>query len=82
MGSGWWKLPDENAIPNLEIPLTLDIYKEELLAFTMARLIVDMTDVLNTLYDSYDERTDVNDFTIELVFKDYDRPERSLCRRK
>ena len=69
-GFGLVELPDENAIPNLEIPLTLDIYKEELLP---ARLIVDMTDVLNTLYDSYDERTDVNDFTIELVFKDYDR---------
>ncbi len=69
-GFGLVELPDENAIPNLEIPLILDIYKEEVLP---ARLIVDMTDVMNQLYDSYEERTDVNDFTIELVFKAYDQ---------
>lgn len=69
-GFGLVELPDENAILNLEIPLILDIYKEESLP---ARLIVDMTDVMNHLYESYDERTDVNDFTIELIFKGYDQ---------
>ena len=69
---GLVELPDEDAIGKLSIPVTMDIYKEEKLP---ARIIVDMTDALNNLYDAYDETTEVNDFTIELVFDGYNHVE-------
>ena len=65
---GLVEIPDEEAIMKLAIPITFDIYKEEILP---ARIIVDMTDVLNNLYDDYGETTDVNDFTVELGFTEY-----------
>ena len=65
---GLVNLPDENAIRQLKIPITLDVYQEEKLP---ARLQVDMTDVLDKLYDSYQETTDVNDFRIDLTFNEY-----------
>lgn len=65
---GLVNLPDENAIRNLKIPITIDVYQEEMLP---ARLQVDMTDVMDELYDSYQETTDVNDFRIDLLFNEY-----------
>lgn len=65
---GLVEIPDEEAIADLTVPVTFDIYKEEILP---ARIIVDMTDVLNDLYDEYGETTDVNDFTVELGFTEY-----------
>lgn len=62
---GLVEIPDEDAIVNLSVPITIEVYKEEMLP---ARVIVDMTDVMNELYDKYDKSTNVNDFTIELGY--------------
>lgn len=61
-------LPDAEAVRRLKIPITIDIYQEEMLP---ARIFVDMTDEMNALFDSQDETTDVNDFTIQLEFGGY-----------
>lgn len=63
-------LPSEEAVKELDVPVIFDIYKEELLP---ARIIVDMSGVLNDLYDSYGETTKVNLYSIELVFTGYDQ---------
>lgn len=69
---GLVELPDEDAIAELTIPLTFDVYKEEMLP---ARIIVDMTDVMNELYDEFNETMNVNDFTVELGFTEYNTVE-------
>lgn len=66
---GLIQIPDEKAIASLQVPVTIEVYKEELLP---ARVIVDMTDVMNDLYDKYDTSTNVNDFTIELAYTGFD----------
>ena len=53
----------------LAVPVTIDVYQEELLP---ARVIVDMTDVMNDLYDEYGKSTNVNDFTIQLGYTGFD----------
>ena len=58
-------LPDQDALDTLEIPVTVDIYKKEKLP---ARIIVDMTDVMDELYQT----TNVNFYNIELVYNGYD----------
>lgn len=50
-------LPDQDALDTLEIPVTVDIYKKEKLP---ARIIVDMTDVMDELYQSFGKTTNVN----------------------
>ena len=62
-------LPDQNALDTLEIPVTIDIYKKEQLP---ARIIVDMTEVMDELYQSYGKTTNVNFYNIELVYQGYD----------
>lgn len=69
---GLVELPNENAIAELTIPITFDVYKEEVLP---ARIIVDMTDVMNDLYDDYEEVMEVNDFTVRLGFTGYNSVE-------
>ena len=49
-------LPDQDALDTLEIPVTVDIYKKEKLP---ARIIVDMTDVMDELYQSFGKTTNV-----------------------
>lgn len=66
---GLVEIPDEDAIANLAVPVTIDVYQEELLP---ARVIVDMTDVMNDLYDEYGKSTNVNDFTIQLGYTGFD----------
>lgn len=66
---GLVEIPAEEALVNLEIPVTIEVYQEELLP---ARVIIDMTDVMNDLYDEYDKSTNVNDFTIELGYTGFD----------
>ncbi|MBU3875643.1 hypothetical protein HGO97_007440 [Faecalicatena sp. AGMB00832] len=66
---GLVEIPDEDAITSLEVPVTIEVYKEDMLP---ARVIVDMTDVMNELYDKYDKSTNVNDFTIELGYTGFD----------
>ena len=66
-------LPSEEAVKELEVPVIFDIYIDEMLP---ARIIVDMSGVLNELYDSYGETTKVNLYSIELVFTDYDQTEK------
>ena len=61
-------LPEEDAIRNLKIPVIFDIYKDEMLP---AKIVVDMSDVMGDLYDSYGETTKVNLYSIELQFTDY-----------
>ena len=51
----------------------IDIYKEEMLP---ARIIVDMTDVMNDLYDKYNKSTNVNDFTIKLSYTGFNQVEK------
>lgn len=67
---GLVNLPDEKAIKSLKIPITMDISKKEMLP---ARIIVDMTDVMNNLYDKYRKSTNVNDFTIKLEYTGFDQ---------
>lgn len=67
---GLVELPDNDVIMKMKIPVTIDIYQKEKLP---ARIIVDMTDVMNDLYDQYKKATNVNDFTIELVYTDFDQ---------
>ncbi len=62
-------LPDQDALDTLEIPVTVDIYKKEKLP---ARIIVDMTDVMDELYQSFGKTTNVNFYNIELVYNGYD----------
>ncbi len=65
---GLVKLPDENAISELLIPITFNVYKEELLP---ARIVVDMSNVMNSLYDEFDKTTNVNSYSIKLDFSRY-----------
>lgn len=62
-------LLDQDALDTLEIPVTVDIYKKEKLP---ARIIVDMTDVMDELYQSFGKTTNVNFYNIELVYNGYD----------
>ena len=70
---GLVELPEEDAISGLSVPITIDIYKEEMLP---ARIIVDMTDVMNDLYDKYNKSTNVNDFTIKLSYIGFNQVEK------
>ena len=47
-----------------------EIYKDEMLP---ARILVDMSDVLNELYESYGETSKVNLYSIDLKFTDFDQ---------
>ncbi len=69
-GFGLVELPDDSAVAQLEIPIIFDIYREEMLP---ARMIVDMTEVLNELYDTLGESTDVTHYVIELSFMGYNQ---------
>lgn len=69
---GLVELPDEDAITTLQIPVIIDVYTEDMLP---ARVIVDMTDVMNNLYDKYEKSTNVNDFTIELGYTGFNQVE-------
>ena len=64
------ELPDEDAIRELKIPVIFEIYKDEMLP---ARILVDMSDVLNELYESYGETSKVNLYSIDLKFTDFDQ---------
>lgn len=68
-GFGLVELPDDSAVAKLEIPVIFDVYQEEMLP---ARMLVDMTEVLNELYDSLGESADVTHYVIELSFTGYD----------
>lgn len=74
-GFGLVELPDDSAVANLEIPVIFDVYQEDLLP---ARMLVDMTEVLNDLYDTLGESTDVTHYVIELSFTGYDEVE-EIC---
>lgn len=71
-GFGLVTLPDESAVAKLQIPVIFDVYEEDLLP---ARMHVDMTDVLNELYDSLGESADVSHYVIQLSFTEYDTVE-------
>lgn len=71
-GFGLVELPDDNAVSQLEIPVILDVYEEEMLP---ARIHVDMTDVLNDLYDGLGESADVTHYVIQLSFTEYNTVE-------
>ncbi|MCI8836102.1 MAG: hypothetical protein HFH24_12180 [Ruminococcus sp.] len=62
-------LPDESAILESMIPITFEVYVEEM---RPARIIMDLTDVMNGLYEEVDKSTNVNNFMIELAFTGYD----------
>ena len=63
-------LPGEDAVKELDVPVIFDIYKEEMLP---AKIIVDMSGVLEELYGSLGETTKVNLYSIELLFTEYDQ---------
>lgn len=65
---GLVKLPDEDAISELTIPITFNIYKEKMLP---ARIVVDMSDAMNSLYDHFEKSTNVNSYSIKLDFDKY-----------
>lgn len=62
---GLVEIPEGDTIAKLEIPVTIDIYKEKMLP---ARVIIDMTDVMNELYEQYGKSTNVNNFMIKLEY--------------
>ena len=62
------KLPDEDAVSELVIPITFNIYKEKLLP---ARIVVDMSEAMNGLYDKFEKTTNVNSYSIKLDFDKY-----------
>lgn len=70
---GLVELPDEETIKQLKIPITMDIYEKELLP---ARVFVDMTDVMNELYDKYEKSTNVNNFTIKLEYMAFNQKQK------
>lgn len=65
---GLVELPDEDAISELMIPITFNVYKDEMLP---ARIVVDMSNVMNSLYDEFDKTTNVNSYSIKLDFSRY-----------
>lgn len=65
---GLVKLPDEDAVSELVIPITFNIYKEKMLP---ARIVVDMSEAMNGLYDKFDKTTNVNSYNIKLDFDNY-----------
>ena len=65
---GLVKLPDEDAVSELVIPITFNIYKEKLLP---ARIVVDMSEAMNGLYDKFKKTTNVNSYSIKLDFDKY-----------
>ena len=65
---GLVKLPDEDAVSELVIPITFNIYKEKLLP---ARIVVDMSEAMNGLYDKFEKTTNVNSYSIKLDFDKY-----------
>lgn len=69
-GFGLVELPDDSMIAKLKIPVIFDVYEEEMLP---ARMLVDMTEVLNELYDQIGERVDVTHYEIKLQFQSYDQ---------
>lgn len=72
-GFGLVELPDDSVVARLKIPVIFDVYEEELLP---ARIRVDMTDVLNDLYDSLEESADVTHYVIQLSFTEYNTVEK------
>lgn len=67
-GFGLVELPDDTVVAKLKVPVIFDVYEEDLLP---ARMQVDMTDVLNELYDSLGESADVTHYVIQLSFTEY-----------
>ncbi len=65
---GLVNLPDEDAISELTIPITFNIYKEKMLP---ARIVVDLSDAMNGLYDHFEKTTNVNSYSIKLDFDKY-----------
>lgn len=66
------EIPEKEQIDELMVPVTIDIYKELMLP---ARIHVDMTDEMNEFYDQIGESMNVNDFSINLQFQDYNQIE-------
>lgn len=64
------EIPEREMFQELLIPITIDIYSEE---FLPARIHVDMTDEMNDFYDEIGESMNVNDFSIDIHFLDYDK---------
>lgn len=63
-------IPGEDTIAELKIPVTIDVYKEEMLP---ARVMIDMTDVMNDLYDQYNKSMNVNNFVIKLGYTGFNQ---------
>lgn len=70
---GLAELPQEDALEKLEIPVILDIYQEEKLP---ARILVDMTEIMDQLYESYGRTMGVNHYKIEVVYDGYNETEK------
>ena len=66
------KIPDEERISELKVPVVINIYKENILP---AKIFIDMTDVLNDVYEEVDEEVTVGQFTIKLEYYDFDNVE-------
>lgn len=66
------EIPEKEAIDEMMIPITIDVYKETMLP---ARIHVDMTDEMNDFYDEIKESMNVNDFSINLLFLNYNEVE-------
>ena len=64
------ELPDEDAIRELKIPVILKFIK---MRCCRQGSLVDMSDVLNELYESYGETSKVNLYSIDLKFTDFDQ---------
>lgn len=70
---GLVNLPGTDTIANMKIPITIDIYKEKLLP---ARIMIDMTDVMNDLYDQNGKTTNINNFMIKLEYTGFNQTQK------
>lgn len=64
------EIPEKELFQKLWVPITIDVYKEEMLP---ARIHVDMTDEMNDFYDDIGESMNVNDFTVDILFLNYNQ---------
>ncbi|MGC4017850.1 MAG: hypothetical protein QM793_00460 [Muricomes sp.] len=67
---GLIEIPEGDTIEKLKIPVTIDVYKEKMLP---ARVMIDMTDVMNELYEQYGKSTNVNNFMIKLTYTEFNQ---------
>lgn len=65
-------IPDAQAVAEMDIPIIFEVYQDGVLP---ARLLIDMTDVMNSLYEESEGAEKVDLFVIKLGFSEYGQVE-------